>query len=128
MRGAGGGAGGAADARRATKPGGYVELAEAEGIIYDNETGEEAAPGNGYRAFLERLAEAMRLSGRAPVATASLLKGFLKDAGFENVVVSRVKQPWGPWPKDPKLKQIGAMNLLQTKTGEWRAVPRVRGC
>lgn len=31
----------------------------------------------------------------------------LEDAGFVDVKVKTFKQPWGMWPKDKKLKEIG---------------------
>ena len=37
---------------------------------------------------------------------------YLKDAGFVDVRVLKRKQPVGIWPKDPLLKKIGAMCLL----------------
>jgi hypothetical protein len=31
-------------------------------------------------------------------------------------VLSREKVPLGPWPRDPRLKAVGAMNLLSGQT------------
>lgn len=42
---------------------------------------------------------------------------YLKDAGFVDVRVLKRKQPVGIWPKDPLLKKIGAMCLLNCETG-----------
>ena len=55
-------------------------------------------------------------SGR-PNATAELLQERLEESGFEDVQVVAYRHPFGQWSKDPKLKQIGAMVLLQCETG-----------
>ncbi|CAI6334924.1 unnamed protein product [Periconia digitata] len=39
--------------------------------------------------------------------TISLMKPLLVEAGFRDVVEHRYVWPIGPWPKDPKLKEIG---------------------
>jgi len=40
-----------------------------------------------------------------------------KTAGFINTHGEVIKVPLGPWPKDPRLKEIGMMNLVQTLDG-----------
>lgn len=37
--------------------------------------------------------------------------GWLEDVGFEHISVDTRKIPVGPWPKDPKLKEIGRWYL-----------------
>ena len=59
---------------------------------------------------------AMASIGR-PTATAETLHEKLEAAGFVNVTVETFKQVYGPWPKDPKMKHIGAMALLMCETG-----------
>jgi hypothetical protein len=54
--------------------------------------------------------------GRPP-PTGELLRQRLEKAGFVNVVVKNIKEPLGPWPKDKRLKTIGAMCLLNGETG-----------
>lgn len=39
-----------------------------------------------------------------------LARGFIKDAGFENIVEKVYKLPIGPWCMDPHMKQIGLWN------------------
>lgn len=36
----------------------------------------------------------------------------MEDAGFINVTQKEYKVPSGPWPKDPRMKDIGKYNLL----------------
>ena len=59
---------------------------------------------------------AMASIGRPP-ATAEILHKRLEDAGFVDVKVETFKQVYGPWPRDPKMKHIGAMALLMCETG-----------
>jgi hypothetical protein len=44
-------------------------------------------------------------------------EGLMKKAGFINVTNRTFKWPIGIWPKDPKLKQIGAYNRLGWEDG-----------
>jgi len=54
--------------------------------------------------------------GRPP-ATSELLTKRLEAAGFVDVHVVTKKHPFGPWPKDRRLKHVGAMALLMCETG-----------
>ncbi|KAI8242857.1 Secondary metabolism regulator LAE1 [Colletotrichum sp. SAR 10_99] len=45
------------------------------------------------------------------------LEGWVKDAGFTDVVHQRFKLPIGPWPKDPHYKELGIINLIQLMDG-----------
>jgi hypothetical protein len=46
-----------------------------------------------------------------------LARGFMEDAGFENVVEKVYKLPIGPWCKDPHMKQLGLWNQLHWEEG-----------
>ncbi|KAI5809427.1 S-adenosyl-L-methionine-dependent methyltransferase [Pyronema omphalodes] len=99
---------------RCLQPGGYIELAEI-GIQLecDDETLSDSDPA---KKNAELQAQAMMAMGRPPVTDVTL-KDYLEDAGFVDVQVTKVKQPIGPWPTDPALKQIGSMALLIAETG-----------
>ncbi|KAF8540767.1 S-adenosyl-L-methionine-dependent methyltransferase [Trichophaea hybrida] len=100
---------------RCTTPGGYVELAELGGkLMSDDGTMAEDNPMK--RAFDLCHYHAMASIGRPP-ATAEDLKEKLETAGFVDVKVHTYKQVYGPWPKDQRLKRIGAMALLMCETG-----------
>jgi hypothetical protein len=73
-------------------------------------------PDHGAGIFLARLREALEKMGR-PHPTHEFLKNILEKAGFEDVQMLTAKEPYGPWPKDPVLKKVGAMNLLNGETG-----------
>lgn len=52
-----------------------------------------------------------------PFPVAATLKKYLKDAGFVDIVCFDIKQPLGPWPKDKRMKRVGAMAMLMCETG-----------
>lgn len=48
---------------------------------------------------------------------ADLAKGYLQDAGFQNVTERQYKLPIGPWSRDKKLKKLGRWNLVHCEQG-----------
>jgi hypothetical protein len=62
------------------------------------------------------LLNAARSLGRDP-NPGSKLEGWVKEAGFVNVVHKRYKIPIGPWARDPLLKEIGTYNYKQVDGG-----------
>ncbi|EFR03995.1 UMTA [Nannizzia gypsea CBS 118893] len=48
---------------------------------------------------------------------ADLAKKYMDDAGFENVVETRLKLPVGGWGKDKQIKRLGQWNLLHCEEG-----------
>jgi hypothetical protein len=71
---------------------------------------------NGVARHFELCRQAMDKIGR-PFPTSSTLKVLLEDAGFVDVKVTDIKQPLGPWPKNERMKRIGAMAMLMSETG-----------
>ncbi|KAI5819329.1 S-adenosyl-L-methionine-dependent methyltransferase [Pyronema omphalodes] len=99
---------------RCTVPGGYVELCENSLTIHcDDGT---MKPDNGVLAFSKKLREALRKMGR-PQPDLDFLKNQLEKAGFEDIKTMTAQEPCGPWPKDLRLKKVGAMGLLNAETG-----------
>ncbi|KAI5811838.1 hypothetical protein BZA77DRAFT_297349 [Pyronema omphalodes] len=92
-----------------TVPGGYVELGEYA-VTANCDDGTMKAD-NGAKVHMEYLRESMIKMGR-PAPTLESMKMLLVKAGFEDVHVLEAKDPFGPWPKDPRQKGIGAMSLL----------------
>ena len=41
------------------------------------------------------------------------LRSYVEKAGFVNIREHAFKIPLGPWAKDPHMKEIGMMNLVQ---------------
>lgn len=50
------------------------------------------------------------------VPTAEWMKKLLVDAGFVDVQVKTLKHPLGTWPKNPDLKQAGALFTMASET------------
>ncbi|KAF8543378.1 S-adenosyl-L-methionine-dependent methyltransferase [Trichophaea hybrida] len=97
---------------RVTKPGGYCELGELGGVP-DSDDGTMS---DGVDRHFELCRQAMEKIGR-PFPTSSTLKALLEEAGFVDVQVTDIKQPLGPWPKNERIKRIGAMAMLMSETG-----------
>lgn len=59
------------------------------------------------------------------------LEGWVRDAGFINITAQVWPLPVGTWPKDSKLKEIGAFDLLHALDGlegvSLRALTGLRG-
>lgn len=96
----------------ALKPGGYVEISDLGCEIYSDDN----TMGRGFQRFAAYVDEAMEKLGR-PQASVALMRARLETAGFEGVAVTIAKQPFGPWPRDPRLKNAGAMVLLNCESG-----------
>jgi SAM-dependent methyltransferase len=91
---------------KAVKPGGWAELAEV-GTVFGSDDGSlkpDSPLLKGWRLFDEALIKLGR-----PMPDGNTLKKCLEDAGFVDVVVVPVKQPFGPWPKD---KRCVSLTLL----------------
>lgn len=96
------------------KPGSWIEHCELGLVVYSD----DGSVPDDYAAkvCMQLISEAMNKIGRPPCTQESITQQ-LKDAGFVDVQAYTYKQPMGPWPKDPRLKRIGAMSLLGGETG-----------
>ncbi|KAI5817571.1 S-adenosyl-L-methionine-dependent methyltransferase [Pyronema omphalodes] len=98
---------------RCVKPGGFVEISEVEMELFsDNGTLFKAKDLTEYMVHLRR---AMEKLGR-PWPCIGMRENIL-NAGFVDMVETNVKQPLGPWAKDPDIKKAGEMALLGGETG-----------
>ncbi|KAI5796126.1 S-adenosyl-L-methionine-dependent methyltransferase [Pyronema domesticum] len=95
-------------------PRGYVELCEYS-ITINCDDG-TMKPDNGMKLYMDSLRESMTKMVRPP-PNVGYLTQLPQKAGFEEIYSSEVKEPVGPWPKDPRQKRIGAMVLLNCETG-----------
>lgn len=91
------------------RPGGWLEMGQTLPVISADD---ETLPKDGSHQYIGNLyfelAEAMGVDGRAP----EKWKQWMIEAGFEGVHEERWKIPRNPWPKDKRLKDIGALELL----------------
>ena len=83
-----------------TKPGGWVEFQDFF-LDYYSQDG-SMKPEHSIQIWITTLLEALRSWGKEP-SPGPLLEGWLKDAGFVNVVARKFNLPIGPWPKDKHL-------------------------
>ncbi|KAI9804639.1 MAG: hypothetical protein M1833_006714 [Piccolia ochrophora] len=97
-----------------TAPGGWAEFQDFETPYYceDGSLTEDHATMKWSRAFVK----AANTLGQDP-SPGPKFKQLAKDAGFINVEQKVYKMPIGPWALDKQLKNVGALNLLQTLEG-----------
>jgi len=98
---------------RHTTPGGFVEFTDFDVIIRSDDGSLE---GTTMKTWTETLPQAGRLIGREP-CPGPKLEGWVRDAGFTNIVVKVYKLPIGPWPKDPNFKLVGAYYHVTVSQG-----------
>lgn len=93
------------EAFRVLKPGGKIEFAEfALGWeCLDGTFNPNANCGTWARTFHQIASEVMHMDFD-PIPK---MTGWMDEAGFEPVIKTDMIVPVGPWPKDPKLKNIG---------------------
>ncbi|KAI8260795.1 Secondary metabolism regulator LAE1 [Colletotrichum sp. SAR11_239] len=109
------------------KPGGYVELQEAESNIFSADgTCERGA----FYKSLSYVASALEVFG-CPFIPLDTLTSLLPEAGFVEVADRRFIWPLNTWPRDPYLKELGSWsreNLASNTAGMIMApMTRVHG-
>lgn len=88
------------------KPGGWIELCELD--IYPVSI--DGSPPESYSqilAFISTLNQAALGQG-CDVQIAPKFKDLAIQAGYEDVTEEIFTVPWGSWPRDPRLKEVGA--------------------
>ncbi|KAJ2902594.1 S-adenosyl-L-methionine-dependent methyltransferase [Zalerion maritima] len=95
------------------RPGGWYEQAEIS-VIPRAEDG--SLEGTSMEKWGPLAIEAGQKFGKS-FGIAEDMSGLMEEAGFINVQRHAFKWPIGPWPKNPKLKQIGAYNRVGWEDG-----------
>ncbi|KAJ3460983.1 hypothetical protein MRS44_011850 [Fusarium solani] len=91
-------------------PGGYIELQAAyPPLKSDDDTGDKATD---FHKWVNTICDASAKFGK-PLTCAPEWKAKLEEVGFVDVQQEIRKVPMGPWPKDPKLKEIGKFQAVQ---------------
>ena len=94
--------------KRHLKPGGWIEFQSVTGVIRcDDGT---VTDNNAMRQFSNALADSTAIFG-TPVDDPVRWKGWLEERGFEDVTEVVYKIPCNPWPRDPRLKLVGAFEM-----------------
>lgn len=95
-------------------PGGYCELASCYPLpMCDDGTMPEDS---GFLQTCKKFVEASKVFG-TPSDIGTEFKTLLQNAGFVDVTENIFKVPSSPWPKDKRLKQIGAMEMANLVNG-----------
>jgi SAM-dependent methyltransferase len=97
-----------------TKPGGWCELA----CIYPVPMCDDGTmpADSGFKVICDKFIEASYLFG-APADCPLRFSEYLRNAGFINVAEHIFKVPSSPWPKNKRLKQIGALEMMNVVEG-----------
>lgn len=97
-------------ALKTLKPGARLEIVQSQldGLQSDDGTYNDKTALYSYFTTLVKCSEA---SGVQFKDVAEIKKG-MEEAGFVEVDVIALKQPWGCWPRDRQLKKVGAATVL----------------
>ncbi|KAF7952845.1 hypothetical protein EAE96_006070 [Botrytis aclada] len=96
------------------KPGGWVEFQSIHGVLgCDDDT---LSSESKFREY-DRHIRAAAVAFGTPLEDPASFKKWFENAGFEAVVEKKYKIPSNPWPKDPRLKLIGALEKENFMTG-----------
>ncbi|KAL2220618.1 S-adenosyl-L-methionine-dependent methyltransferase, partial [Thermoascus aurantiacus ATCC 26904] len=87
------------------KPGGWLEFQEFDPNLYSDD--DTLKPNNNVTYMLKLLSEACDKVGRT-LNPAPSFKRWVEEAGFKNIEQKIFKSPIGTWPKDRRMKEIGA--------------------
>lgn len=90
----------------ALKPGGYIESFEVE-ADYRSDDG-TLKPDSAMIMWRDLFAEGGKKLGHPfTMISDDIQRKGMEEAGFVDLTVKDIKVPMGPWPADPKLKEIG---------------------
>jgi len=95
------------------EPGGIAEFQDGDFLSYSDD---DTINGTDFLEWNKKIVEAADTVGRT-LLVGSKLEGWLREAGFEDIHHEKIRLPVGIWPKDKKLKQVGAFNHVQLKDG-----------
>jgi SAM-dependent methyltransferase len=96
------------------KPGGYLQLAGSVPLFASDDG--TLPPNTAYAEVAQiyfDMGDRIGISGKEPFRW----KEYLISAGFTDVVERVLKIPTNPWPKDERMKRIGAFELLYFRDG-----------
>lgn len=96
------------------EPGGWVEFQDFDLRNYSQD--DSIPPGNKLLELYNNIIEACEKIGRTGCPGPNF-EAWVEEAGFVNVHHETFKLPVGPWPKDERLKRVGAFNLVQLREG-----------
>ena len=95
-------------------PGGYIEHVEYSVQIWSADG--PLPPESPFASWADRAIHAGEQNGKS-WEVAEQMAGWIREAGFVDVIEKRFKWPMGPWSSDDRLKDIGRWNLLNWEEG-----------
>jgi SAM-dependent methyltransferase len=99
----------------ALNPGGWFEIQD---ICVPLGSDDDSLPkDSAYARWTEMFMEGLEKGLNRNWGWATEYKRWLTEAGFEAVEQFVFKWPINTWPKDPKMKEIGGLNLVNTSSG-----------
>ncbi|KAJ9319263.1 hypothetical protein DTO271D3_32 [Paecilomyces variotii] len=96
-----------------TAPGGWVEFQDWNASIYSED---ESLEGSSIKLYYDIINAAYAKAGYT-INPGPNLERWFREAGFIDVRVRKYLLPMGTWPKDERLKVLGAWNLLEADSG-----------
>ncbi|GJC88069.1 secondary metabolism regulator LAE1 [Colletotrichum liriopes] len=94
------------------KPGGYIEIKELDIEDHSQRYGDDLPKDHIYRRWAKTIFEATDRLGKTAKQTRDHgIANHLRDAGFVDIVENRWAFPIGGWALNPKIKEVGAINL-----------------
>jgi SAM-dependent methyltransferase len=97
-----------------TAPGGYCEFTDWDPSLKSPD--DSIAKNSSFSEFSRILLDHLENSGTTARPGPSL-EGWIKNAGYQIIERRVIPLPIGMWPKDEKMKEIGAWNYIQTEEG-----------
>ncbi|KAK1545784.1 UMTA [Colletotrichum paranaense] len=93
-------------------PGGYIEVNELDLEDYSQALGDNLPRDHVYRRWAKIMFESMDRLGKTGKQTRDHgIANGMRNAGFVDIVEKSWPIPIGGWASDPKLKEVGAVNL-----------------
>ncbi|KAM5358570.1 hypothetical protein ACJA88_015283 [Fusarium oxysporum] len=96
-------------------PGGWAEFQDFD-LLYYSEDG-SITDDHHLLKWIKLFIDTARTKLNREPCPGPRLEGWIRDAGFTNVVHRKFRLPLGSWPKDPQLKDIGMCNIAQLLEG-----------
>ncbi|RDW81933.1 hypothetical protein BP6252_03045 [Coleophoma cylindrospora] len=96
------------------KPGGWVEFQDFDTTCRSQD---DSIPDNYHVAEMLSLLRGACDKIERRLDPGPHLEGWVRDAGFENITHKVIPLPLGLWPKDKKMKEIGAYMMFQYTEG-----------
>ncbi|KNB16563.1 hypothetical protein FOXG_14391 [Fusarium oxysporum f. sp. lycopersici 4287] len=96
-------------------PGGWAEFQDFD-LLYYSEDG-SITDDHHLLKWMKLFIDTARTKLNREPCPGPRLEGWIRHAGFTNVVHRKFRLPLGSWPKDPQLKDIGMCNIAQLLEG-----------